>query len=347
MNAFEKALVRKIAKEIPELDLYTPGLVLDVHVKGRRRGCLALGKTYDYYDLASLTKIIFTASRSIGYFSKKPGALTEPVREVLPWWKSATTPYHLLTHTAGLDWWRPFYKMLKGPAHPEARFSELQKKLSRVKPSRRRKAVYSDLDLWMMGAYLQTVYQKSLLEMWNDLHVELKLGEVFFHPGNRPRYARSRYAPTERCPWRGRVMQGEVHDENTWALAGVAPHSGLFGNAEAVSDWGLKLRRAVLKDSEVFGAPQMARRFIRRQVPPAIGDWGLGFMKPTRGHASCGRYFSAHSFGHTGFTGTSLWMDPVQDILVVILSNRVHPTRDNKRFVGLRGSLHDWICQLL
>jgi CubicO group peptidase (beta-lactamase class C family) len=127
----------------------------------------------------------------------------------------------------------------------------------------------------------------------------------------------------------------------------VAPHAGLFATPEAVSDWGLKLRQAVLKDSQRFGDPKMARRFVTRQIPPSRGDWGLGFMKPTKGRASCGRYFSQKSFGHTGFTGTSLWMDPIRDVLVVILSNRVHPTRDNKSFLSLRPKIHDWICELL
>ncbi|MGZ3723862.1 MAG: serine hydrolase, partial [Bdellovibrionales bacterium] len=144
-----------------------------------------------------------------------------------------------------------------------------------------------------------------------------------------------------------KVLQGEVHDDNTWALAGVAPHAGLFAPIEAVSDWGLKLRAAVLHDSKRFGDPKMVRRFVTRQIPPQVGDWGLCFMKPTKGAASCGRYFSPKSFGHTGFTGTSLWMDPIHDVLVVILSNRVHPTRDNKSFALLRPKLHDWIRELL
>jgi CubicO group peptidase (beta-lactamase class C family) len=138
-----------------------------------------------------------------------------------------------------------------------------------------------------------------------------------------------------------------VHDENTWALAGVAPHAGLFGTIDAVADWGLKLRAAVLNDSKRFGDPSMVRRFVKRQIPPRVGDWGLGFMKPSKGTASCGRYFSPQSFGHTGFTGTSLWMDPKNDVLVLIFSNRVHPTRKNSSFVGLRGSLHNWIVESL
>ena len=346
MNSFEKKLSEKIARELPDLASYTPGMILDVHVRGRRKGTVYAGKTYDIYDLASLTKIIFTASASMRYFSLNPRALKQPVKHKLEWWHAQTTPADLLTHTAGLDWWMPYYRKLKGPLVPQRRWDQLKKLLARRTPGRKGKAVYSDLDLWMMGAFLEEATGNSLEELWVETASALKLKGIFFQPGNKPRYARSRYAPTEDCPWRGKVLRGEVHDENTWALGGVAPHSGLFGPVEAVSDWGLKLRAAVLKDAGGFGSPEMARRFTRRQIPPSRGDWGYGFMKPTRGCASCGRYFSAQSFGHTGFTGTSLWMDTIHDVLVVILSNRVHPTRENNSFVGLRGRLHDWIFEL-
>jgi len=347
MNAFERQLQRKIAQEVPDLSDITPGMVVDVHVRGRRRGLLRVGKTYDFYDLASMTKILFTASVAMEYFSGHPDELRASVQDKLAWWKHRTTPFELLTHAAGLEWWRPFYKTLEGPMEPDLRWAQLKKKLARVRPGKKIKSVYSDLDLWMMGAFLEAATGEDLLSMWGSLADRLRLGEVFFHPRNRPRYARDRYAPTEDCPWRGRVLQGEVHDENTWALAGVAPHAGLFGQIESVSDWGLKLRRAVLKGDPLFGDPEMVRRFVGRRLPRAIGDWGLGFMKPSLPKSSCGRLFSRRSFGHTGFTGTSLWMDPVHDVLVVILSNRVHPTRANSRFAQLRGPLHEWICQLL
>ena len=347
MNAFEKALKRKIDGEVTLSD-YTPGVIVDVYKNGRRKGLVHAGETYKLYDLASLTKIIFTASNAIGYFSDHPGDLIKPVNEKVGWWKSrGTTPAKLLTHTAGLTWWKPYYKKLKGPSQPEARWRQLQRILAKERAGRAGKAVYSDLDLWMVGSYLEAARQMSLLEMWESVADRLAIKDLFFQPGNRPRYARSKYAPTEDSPWHRRVLRGEVHDENTWALGGVAPHAGLFGPIEAVSDWGLKLRAAVLKDSGRFGDPAMARRFVRRQIPRSRGDWGYGFMKPTKGAASCGRYFGPDSFGHTGFTGPSLWMDPRQDLLVVIMSNRVHPTRENTSYVKvLRPLLHDWVCEL-
>src|ERR1035437_3715206 len=106
MNVFEKRLKNKINEQVIELSAITPGLVIDVYKGGRHKGLLRMGKTYSYYDLASLTKIIFTASASMRYFSGHPRELRQPVNRILPWWKAPTTPFDLLTHTAGLDWWR-------------------------------------------------------------------------------------------------------------------------------------------------------------------------------------------------------------------------------------------------
>lgn len=352
MNRMERELLNRFAAldegdELGPLSAITPGVRVDVHHRGKRVAQVAAGKVYPYYDLASLTKILFAASVSIHYFSQNKRALNHSIGEVLPWWKRDTTPAELLSHTAGLEWWLPMYKKLKGPLDPEKRFEQMKKQLAKVKPKRRQQSVYSDVDLWMLGAYLEGATGRSLLEMWEANAERLKVKNLFFHPWNKPRFARAKYAPTEKCKWRKKTLQGEVHDENTWALGGVALNAGLFGDIESVSDWGLKLRKAVLDDGELFGDPKTVKYFTGRRVPRAIGDWGLGFMKPSKGRASCGKYFSAKSFGHTGFTGTSLWFDPTQDLLVVILSNRVHPTRDNQRFVKLRPRIHDWVCEAL
>ncbi len=352
MNAFEKKLAKRFAalesSALGPLAGITPGVVVDVHLRGRRVGLVRAGKTYPYYDLASLTKILFTGSRAMMHFSNHPSELHEPVRSVLPWWKQrSTTPFGLMSHQAGLEWWLPVYKKLRGPVRPGPRWEQMKRQLAKVKPARRAKAVYSDIDLWMMGAYLEARLEGSLLELWDDVAERLELGELFFHPGNKPVKPRAQYAPTEHYPGRKRAMQGEVHDENCWALGGVAPHAGLFGDVESVSDWGLKLRAASLGEYDGFGSAKMVKHFTGRRLPRRQGDWGLCFMKPSRPKTSCGRYFSLRSFGHTGFTGTSLWFDPVKDLLVVILSNRVHPTRENAKFVQLRPMIHDWVCESL
>lgn len=330
-----------------------PGLVVQVAVGENRVIDLEWGKTYPYYDLASLTKVIFTSTATISLLSRMgrrwQSYLRQPIHEILEWWPhGATTPQSLFTHTAGLEWWLPMYKRLRGPVKPEFRWPQLPEKLAKVRPRRRHSAIYSDLDLWLLGFWLEQMYEQSLLDIWME-HVEkwkINSAKIFFHPANKRKYKKSTYAPTERCPWRKRVLQGEVHDENAWSFGGVAPHAGLFGTADEVMNWALRLRKAYLHDTSYVDS-KVTRYFVNRRVPRAIGDWGLGFMKPSKGKASCGKYFSQHSFGHTGFTGTSYWYDPRRDLSVVILSNRVHPTRKNNAFVALRPQLHNWIVKAI
>lgn len=346
MSRIERALKKRF-ESLEGLSAVTPGVVVDVHLKGKRVALLRQGETYTYYDLASLTKILFTASASMFHFDRHRRELFDPVANLLPWWRHKTTPFDFLTHTAGLEWWLPMYEKLKGPMTPESRWAQMKKRLRAVKPARREKAIYSDLDLWMMGAFLEARLEKTLLGIWKDTSDRLDLGKIFFHPGNKPKYRPALYAPTEDCVWRGRVLRGEAHDENTWALGGVAPHAGLFGDIESVSDWGLKLRHAWRGERSPFPRQSTVRLFTGRRIPKARGDWGLGFMKPSSRKASAGRHFSKRSYGHTGFTGTSYWYDPRRDLQVVILSNRVHPTRANARFVSLRPRIHDWVVESL
>lgn len=345
MREFEKALKKKIKTEVPRLSKITPGIVIEVYRKGEIKGHLRIGETYQYYDLASLTKIVFTATAWMRWVDKSDFDVHLPAYYFLPWWRHReVTVRGLLTHSAGLSWWKPYYRSLKGPV--ESRWARLATMLRNGRPQRRSKAVYSDLDLYLLGYLIEELEQKSLLDIWNGIRDEMGLPEVQFHVGNRPPHAMRLYAPTERCGWRDVVMQGQVHDENTFALGGVAPHAGLFSDAHGIGKWALQLRRAVRGEDTSFGRPEVVQEFVRRQLPRRAGDWGYLFMKPSD-QASCGKYFSKQSFGHTGFTGTSLWMDPVKDLIVIILSNRVHPTRENKSFLQLRPKLHDWICELL
>lgn len=357
MNVFEKKLSARIKSEIPDLSAITPGVVVEVWERGKKRGTVRAGKTYKYYDLASLTKIIFTATASLHYFSDHRRELKRPVREKLDWFIYDTTPFELLSHTAGLEWWLPVYKKVKGKMDPVFRWGQMERELAklRLRPEVEKggevKAVYSDPDMWMMGAFLREAAGFELLDLWDETAARVGVREIFFHPKNKPRYKRSLYAPTEKCPWRRKVLRGEVHDENCWSLGGVSSHAGLFGTVDGVSQWGLELRRAWLdrggRRGRAFGDPALVRYFTGRRVSRYVGDWGLGFMKPSRPVASCGKYFSVDSFGHTGFTGTSFWYDPQKDLMVVILSNRVHPTRKNEKFLNLRRQLHDWVVESL
>lgn len=345
MNSRERLLRDRIL-DFAEGDLttVTPSLRVQAFERGRCVVDLQMGKKYTYYDLASLTKIFFTTFAWMRLAESHPKILQQPIGRWNPRLKaSKVTPFQLLTHTAGLPWWKPFYKTLKGPLRHDLRWAQLEKKLARISPEHRSKAIYSDVDFLFLGEVLRKVTGQGLLENWEILKSETHLGRLHFNVNNKPTYARKLYAPTENCPWRKKVLQGEVHDDNSWALGGVAPQAGLFGRIEDVSELGLRLRRLYRGGRDPLFQSGTLKRFVRRQTPRSLGDWGLGFMLPTRGSASCSSSFSLTSFGHTGFTGTSLWYDPRQDRLVVILSNRVHPTRKNRRFVELRPCIHAWL----
>ena len=359
MSRIEKRFLEKLADSWKGA---TPGLQVQAFYRGRKIVDVGVGQTYRYYDLASLTKIVFTTTALMTLYDDKQFKLSDPVSRWVSWFPEnhPASLKDLLTHSAGLTWWYPFYKDL-GPKtarmkQPEAAWEVfqglLQKRVlsdlkSKPTPWPVEKAVYSDLDYFLLGIALESMTGSTLYTVWANLRDRLDLQDVDFHRGNRPSHARRFYAPTEKDNvWRKRVLQGEVHDENTWALKGVAPHAGLFGTIDALSGYGLLLRGAEIgPGSKVFASHRTVTRFTKRAIPRRKGDWGLGFVMPTKGGSSCGPLFSLKSFGHTGFTGTSLWYDPDRDLLVTILSNRVHPTRENTAFQKLRPQIHSWIAE--
>jgi serine-type D-Ala-D-Ala carboxypeptidase len=360
MSQLEARFLEKLGDSWEEA---TPGFCVQAYLRGKKIVDIEVGETYPMYDWASLTKIVFTTSAFMFFHDQQIFRLGDSVSRWVPWFPEdhRATIKHLLTHSAGLTWWHPFYKTLvkrtdEGSTPEEAWnvFQELLRrkvladlrKASLVGSREVTKSVYSDLDYFMLGSALETISGKPLYEVWTAVRERMSLKQTDFHRGNKPKAARKNFAPTEVDSWRGKTLQGEAHDENTWALKGVAPHAGLFGPIEDLSRFGLLLREAMKgKSIRGFAGPETVQRFTRRSIPRSKGDWALGFMMPTKGSASCGPLFSPRSAGHTGFTGTSLWYDPDRDLLVTILSNRVHPTRDNKRFVSLRPQIHTWIAE--
>ena len=166
----------------------------------------------------------------------------------------------------------------------------------------------------------------------------------------RPRASGLSYAATQICPWRKRLLFGEVDDENAWTLMGVAGHAGLFGTARGVFDllsflW--NIYEGTVTDSQ--WPPDIVRLFwTRAEVAEGPGDWCLGYDTPGRkGFSSSGRHFSRNTIGHLGFTGVSFWLDLEKKVLVILLTNRVHPTRQNDEIRQLRPVLHDMIMEAL
>lgn len=366
MNGLEARFLEKLGSQ---WQTATPGLKVQAYSRGKKIVDVELGKTYPYYDWASLTKLVFTTTALMFEHDEKAFKLTDNVARFVSWVPKSDgiRMKDLLSHSAGLAWWYPFFKEVSrkteakyGPrATPEEAWGLFEgilrrrvlkdlKERSGVNSADSRKAVYSDLDFFLLGLALENMNETALYVVWSALSERIGFRDVDFQRGNKPAFARKCYAPTEKDPWRGRLIQGEAHDENTWSLKGVAPHAGLFGPIDELSRWGLLLRKAMRGvKTRHFPSPETVRLFTRRSLPRSRGDWGLGFMMPTKGSASCGDLFSLNSVGHTGFTGTSLWYDPERDLLVTLLSNRVCPTRENREFLTLRPKIHTWIAEEL
>ncbi len=346
MTDLELTIELRLWNEL-ELDLskYAPGLKCQVHKGGRLLADLAVGEVWTWYDLASMTKQIFTVPAIMKLVEAGEVDLYKDINYYLWWWPHQNvTVEKLLNQTSGMPWWRPFYKKLKGPRDHHYRWSQLKEEIYKVPPDPTQGCVYSDLGFMVLGFLLEEIHHQDLDKTWRQMAKTWGVSGIHFNRNNKPEKSRKLYAPTEKCPWRKKTLRGEVHDDNCWALGGVSSHAGLFGRIEDVARWGLLLRKAWKTKSRSFVANQaILKKFTARSVPESIGDWGLGFWKRSRRGSSSGDYFSRSSFGSLGFTGTSLWYDPKFDILVTILSNRVHPTRKNNKFKDLRPLLHNII----
>ena len=346
-NLLEQRLVARIDEKLSGA---APGMQLQVHQNGRKLCDLSVGDTYPYYDLASLTKIIFTVPALMIAFEKSQWNFDTSVGQL---WPEFPVPQikitQLLTHCAGAPWWYPFYKEMDLQTSEEDRRKFVKEKIQNLEWKPTDDSVYSDVGMLALGFCLEAIVGKPLVEVWKDSKATLysELSTLDFHYSNTIPEPQRFYAPTERCPWRGRLVQGEVHDENAWALGGVSSHAGLFGSIDDVSWYGLFLRSQLMGISKTFLKSRTVKVFTNRARPLGKGDWALGFMMPTPGSSSCGDYFSPYSVGHTGFTGTSIWYDPRADLLVVLLSNRVLLGRDREDFKKLRPMIHNWVVEEL
>jgi len=318
------------------------------------------------FDLASLTKSIATTTGVMRLMEDGLVALDDPVAKYLPVFgerdKEAVTVRHLLTHSAGLKPWRGYHeRMLEREARtgertvgtPEGRAWILDRVLrSGLVHEPGEAAVYGDLDFIALGALIEEVSGQPLeLFCAERIFEPLGMKETAFlplaEPGQEalavPEAIRRRIAATENCSWRKRILWGEVHDPNAFAMGGVAGHAGLFAPADDVMAFAQAFLDAWHGRSEAL-PPALVREFSERQEMPENSDWALGWDTPTQGQSSSGQYFSVRSVGHLGFTGTSLWIDLEREAIVVMLTNRVHLIAKRSRF-DLRPRIHDLIIE--
>jgi CubicO group peptidase (beta-lactamase class C family) len=352
MNAVDILMRQAIAENV------FPGGVLLVS----RGPSVKLHKAYGYgniftnrqmtletvFDLASLTKPLAT-TLAIGKLVQEGKLnLADTLSAIVPAFKQTDkegiTIRQLLAHHSGLPDYRPYYKKLLGFT-PDKRKDGLRQLLLKeplLHPPDR-KTLYSDLGFMILNWVAETVSKRRLDHFLTDeIFTPLGLSDLFFVDLERDR-PKKIFAATERCPWRKIVLDGEVHDDNAYVMGGVEGHAGLFGTAREIH----RLLAALLvayhgKNATAVFRQELLQKIFARQEK---SDRALGFDLPASMDSSCGKYFPESAVGHLGFTGTSFWMDCEHEIIIILLTNRIHPSRANLSIRSFRPVLHDAVME--
>jgi serine-type D-Ala-D-Ala carboxypeptidase len=313
------------------------------------------------FDLASLTKVLATTPLVLLSIQRGRLALDWPVRRFLDGYagggREAITVRMLLDHSSGLPAWRPYYREVASDPDRaslatvkgrEAVRRMAEAEVPEVQPGSR--SLYSDLGFILLDRILELVNGQPSDVLFSEWLVgPLSLGSLFFVDLKLPdKAARARegraFAATERCPWRGRTLIGEVHDDNTYAMGGVSGQAGLFGTIQDVMAMAKIWLNCFLHDGGFFES-RLVQQFWRRSELPG-STRAVGFDTPSPHGSQAGGGFGPKTVGHLGFTGTSLWIDPDRELIVVLLTNRVHPTRQNDAIKQFRPVLHERVAEL-
>ncbi|MCZ6489735.1 MAG: serine hydrolase [Acidobacteria bacterium] len=311
------------------------------------------------YDLASLTKPVATTTAAMILADRGMLRLDRLVADYLPDFlqpfvtsvdplydaRNEVTVRHLLAHTSGLPAYEQFFLRAREKSHVLEEALALP-----LEDAPGRKTLYSDPGFILLGEIVERVSEKKLDE-WcqKEIFEPLRMQDTCFNPA-QDRW--QRIAPTElEESFRNRLIRGEVQDENAWVMGGVAGHAGLFGTVGDMASF----CRMMLQEGKTNGSQLVQAATIReftQAVHVAEGAMqeasgrGLGWDKPSE-PSSSGRYFSRRSYGHLGFTGTSLWIDPQKALFVILLTNRVHPSRSNEAIRQVRPAVHDAVVEAL
>ena len=306
------------------------------------------------FDVASLTKVMATTPLVLGAHRDGVLRLDDPLRRFYPAVSGevgAVTVRHLLSHCGGLAAWLPLYAQLESNGTAPQRRQQAAALILRqplaYPPGQA--SVYSDLGFILLGDILERCYGQPLDVLFEQRVVRpLGLNRVGYRPLSAPAAdgGPSAFAATERCDWRGRVLSGEVHDANAWAMGGVAAHAGLFATAAGVWEFAHAMLEAAAGRRDWL-PPALLRQSWQRQAAPPDITRALGWDTPASGRSSAGSFFSASAVGHLGFTGCSLWIDLERQVSVVLCTNRVHPSRRADGISRLRPRVHDLVMGAL
>jgi len=310
------------------------------------------------FDLASLTKVLATTPLVLLAIQRGRLGLEDAVAGRLEGYtgagREALTLRMLLEHSGGLPAWRPFYRTVAeaegGRWLATARGRELIRHLAAAETPEAPPGIrtcYSDLGFILLDWILERATglpADRLFAEW--LAGPLGLGELFFVDLTRPAAARAgrSFAATERCPWRGRTLVGEVHDDNCYAAGGVGGQAGLFGTLDGVAALAEVWLSSWRADGGLLDRRLVREFWTKSKVPGSTR--AVGFDTPSPEGSQAGSGFGPRTVGHLGFTGTSLWIDPERELLVVLLTNRVHPSRANQAIRQFRPALHTAVAEI-
>jgi CubicO group peptidase (beta-lactamase class C family) len=331
-----------------------PGAALAVLYRGHLVAHKALGRhTYEatspavepttIYDLASVTKVVATTATAMILFQRGLLDLNMPVREVLPQFEHIGDPRRanvtirmLLAHSSGLPGYVRLFDQARG--HDAMLETACSLPLSADPASR---AEYSDIGFIILGEILENVAGESLDRFCRrEVFAPLGMANTGFCPLVSLRQS---IPPTEDDQtFRRRIVQGEVEDENAYAMGGIAGHAGLFAPALDLTIFA----ECMLRGGEPVFQPETVELFTRRESSPAGKSHALGWDTPSAPSQS-GRYFSPGSFGHLGYAGTSLWVDPQRQLSVTLLTNRTWPDRQSQLIKKIRPFFHDAVVEAL
>lgn len=318
------------------------------------------------FDLASLTKPLATTTAIMLLVRENKIRLDDQVTRFIPTYgvfgKHLTTFRHLLNHSSGLPAWKPYYeeiaKLERGGrlnfiASCAAKNFVLGQ-IHREKPLHApgSQSLYSDLGFMVLAEIVETLSNATLDRFCQEkIFKPLGLRSTGFVDLTQLKTRRlepieERIAPTEDCPWRKKILCGEVHDDNAYAMGGVAGHAGLFSCARDIHRMIAHLSRC-LRGNDHFFPQALVAQFLAKDESVQNSSFALGWDTPSVDHSAAGHCFSPRSVGHLGFTGTSVWWDLDKDCHIILLTNRVHPSRKNDKIRQFRPYIHDLIMKVL